>query len=61
MTKSQIPQKWVKNMALDIATRTYFDSFDHDRNITPIFEYPEVEKAIIKWLRRMNIKQEVIK
>lgn len=56
MKKAKVTRKRIKRVALEVATRTYYDADDHKQGRTPITEYPEVEKALIKWLKQIGVE-----
>lgn len=53
-----VTTEWVKMVALDISTRTFYDADDHKQGKIPMAEYPGVEKALIKWLEQLGAKLE---
>ena len=51
-----ITAKILKSMALNVVTRAFYDKADREAGVIPVFEYPEVEKALRKWFKRLGIE-----
>ena len=56
LKKILVTREWVKMVALEMATRTYYDDDDRRQGKIPTTGYPGAEKALIKWLGQLGVE-----
>lgn len=54
--KPSITGEMLKSMAREMATRAYYDKADWITNNTPLYENTQVEKALRKWFKVIEVE-----
>jgi len=54
--KATVSEEMIKKHAVHMSVNAFYDADDHKKGTTPIFEYPRVENALIKFAQEAGLE-----